>query len=121
MTGETDPHGENPVDPDAHERLVKHLSALGMGYPPRPELLEFLRILLTSAEAEVALLLPTAVTPLEVISAAEAVGRAGEGAATSPPLDVAQIARTMEDLAARGLLFAGTTRERAGAATAFCT
>lgn len=111
MTDEADLRGEEQAVADAHERLAKHLSALGMGYPPRPELLEFLRTLLTSAEAEVALLLPTAVTPLEVISAAEAVRRAGADAAAGPPLDTAGIARTMEDLAARGLLYAGTTPE----------
>ncbi len=112
MTDRADSLGEEPAGPDAHERLAKHLSALGMGYPPRPELLEFLRTLLTSAEAEVALLLPTAVTPLEVISAAQAVGRAGAGdRPVNPPLDAAEIARTLEDLATRGLLFAGTTLE----------
>lgn len=111
VTDEADLRGKQHADPDVYERLAKHLSTLGMGYPPRPELLEFLRALLTSAEAEVALLLPTAVTPLEVISAAVAVGRAGEGATVSSDLDAAEIARMMEDLAARGLLFAGTTPE----------
>lgn len=112
MTDEADLRGEEHAGPDAYERLAKHLATLGMGYPPRPELLEFLRTLMTSAEAEVALLLPTAVTPLEVISAAQAVGRAGTGdRPVNPPPDAAEIARTLEDLATRGLLFAGTTLE----------
>ena len=109
MTDRAEPWGEKRAGLDAHERLAKHLSALGMGYPPRPELLEFLRTLLTSAEAEVALLLPTAGAPLEVISAAEAAGRAGEGTTVHTPRDAAEIARMLEDLAIRGLLFAGTT------------
>ena len=111
MTDENAPRGEAQPGPDTHERLAKHLSTLGMGYPPRPELLEFLRTLMTSAEAEVALLLPTAVTPLEVISAAQAVGRADAGTPMDTPRDAAEIARTLEDLATRGLLFAGTTPE----------
>ena len=111
MTDEIAPPTEAQTGPGAYERLAKHLSTLGMGYPPRPELLEFLRALMTSAEAEVALLLPTAVTPLEVISVAEAVGRAGAAEALSPPFDGAEIARVLEDLATRGLLFAGTTPE----------
>ena len=111
MTDENAPRGEAQAGPDAYERLAKHLSTLGMGYPPRPELLEFLRTLMTSAEAEVALLLPTAVTPLEVISAAQAVGRADAGTPMDTPGDAAEIARTLEDLATRGLLFAGTTPE----------
>ncbi|MCJ7797423.1 MAG: hypothetical protein MUQ56_11785, partial [Thermoleophilia bacterium] len=111
MTDEADLRCEEQRGPDTHERLAKHLSTLGMGYPPRPELLEFLRTLLTSAEAEVALLLPTALTPLEVISADEVVDRAFGGAVVGPPLDAAEIARTLKDLAARGLLFAGTTPE----------
>jgi formate hydrogenlyase subunit 6/NADH:ubiquinone oxidoreductase subunit I len=111
VTDEADLRCEEQRGTDTHERLAKHLSTLGMGYPPRPELLEFLRTLLTSAEAEVALLLPTALTPLEVISADEVVDRAFGGAVVGPPLDAAEIARTLKDLAARGLLFAGTTPE----------
>jgi hypothetical protein len=44
-----------------YQRLAKHLSSLGMGYPEKEELLEILRENFTPMEAEVALAIPTKV------------------------------------------------------------
>ena len=44
---------------NVYQRLAKHLSSLGMGYPEKEELLEILRENFTPLEAEVALAIPT--------------------------------------------------------------
>lgn len=51
-----------------YDRLAIHLSTLGMGLPPREDLLDILVANLTPIEAEVALLLPTRIAPLQVVS-----------------------------------------------------
>jgi hypothetical protein len=53
---------------DIYETLSKHLSSLGMGYPPKEELLMILRDNFTPQEAEIALSIPTKVIPFEPIS-----------------------------------------------------
>ena len=44
---------------EIYKKLAKHLSALGMGYPEKEELIEILRESFTPQEAEVALAIPT--------------------------------------------------------------
>lgn len=51
---------------DVYQRLALHLSVLGMGMPTRDDLLVILRENLSPEEAEIALLLPTRVAPLEL-------------------------------------------------------
>jgi hypothetical protein len=55
------------------QRLAKHLSSLGMGYPEKEELLEILRENFTPLEAEVALAIPTKVIPFEPVPVGEIV------------------------------------------------
>lgn len=105
---------------DPHERLALHLSRLGMGFPPRDELVEMLRSLFSLNEAEAALLLPTGVAPLEVISAADVAGRAGGAATPGTPAAAASttpsaapsaeaLTEIYEHLVERGLLYTGHT------------
>lgn len=88
---------------DAYERLAQHLSVLGMGYPVRDDLLEILRENLTRAEAELLLAVPTRVAPLTPSSVEEIAYHA--------PLSRPELDRALENLADRGLLYAGPTPE----------
>lgn len=58
---------------NVYQRLAKHLSSLGMGYPEKEELLEILRENFTPLEAEVALAIPTKVIPFEPVPVGEIV------------------------------------------------
>lgn len=82
---------------NVYDHLAVHLSTLGMGMPEREDLLVILRENLTPQEAEVALLLPTRVAPLEGVGVNEIQRN------TSLPGD--ELERILEDLAQRGLLF----------------
>jgi hypothetical protein len=54
---------------DVYEKLSQHLASLGMGYPPKEELLEILRRNFSPPlEAQVALAIPTEVIPWEPAS-----------------------------------------------------
>jgi NAD-dependent dihydropyrimidine dehydrogenase PreA subunit len=74
-----------------------------MGLPYREELLDILRENLTPREAEVALLLPTRVAPMQPVGVAEIAQNAG--------LSREELVGILESLAERGLLFTGETRE----------
>lgn len=80
-----------------YNQLATHLSALGMGYPPREELLDILKESFTPREAEVALAIPTRVIPFQLAELSE----------IAAGLDVprAEVAETLENLAGRGLIF----------------
>ena len=82
---------------NVYQRLAKHLSSLGMGYPEKEELLEILRENFTPLEAEVALAIPTKVIPFEPVSVGEIV----------PPSHPSEEAleQILSNLAQRGLLF----------------
>ena len=56
---------------DIHEKLMFHLSSMGMMYPPREGLLNILKANFSKAEAEVALLIPSHKIPLQGTSLAE--------------------------------------------------
>jgi formate hydrogenlyase subunit 6/NADH:ubiquinone oxidoreductase subunit I len=88
---------------DVYARLAKHLSSLGMGYPPKEELLEILKSTFTFREAEVALLLPTEVIPFQPVSAAKLASDTG--------IPVAELETVLSDLVNRGLLYSGKTEE----------
>jgi NAD-dependent dihydropyrimidine dehydrogenase PreA subunit len=82
---------------EVYKKLAKHLSALGMGYPEKEELMEILRENFTSQEAEVALAIPTRVIPFEPVPVEE----------ISPHVNLPQeeLESILSNLAHRGLLF----------------
>ena len=82
---------------DPHERLMEHLSTLGMGYPPREALLEILRENFSAKEAELACHLPAGVPPFGTATAEEVARSCGR-----PRGDVE---RALENLVARGLIY----------------
>lgn len=84
---------------DVHDRLARHLSALGMGYPVRDELTEILKETFTEEEAEVALAIPNTVVPLQPVGLDEI--------ANSCPLHRDTLEAHLENLNRRGLIFSG--------------
>ncbi len=85
------------MDEKIYKRLAKHLSALGMGYPEKEELIEILRESFTPQESEVALAIPTKVIPFEPVPASE----------IAPQLNISkkELKAILSNLAHRGLLF----------------
>ncbi len=87
---------------EIYQRLAKHLSSLGMGYPEKEELTDILRENFTPLEAEVALALPTKVIPFEPVPATRI---------SSPPdLPRDDLEKILSNLAQRGLLFSRKLR-----------
>ncbi len=86
---------------DVYQRLADHLSNLGMGYPVRDTLLEILRENLNPSEAEIALALPTGVTPLSPVSVDEISSR------STIPRD--KLEQALQRLAQKGVLYVGIT------------
>jgi Pyruvate/2-oxoacid:ferredoxin oxidoreductase delta subunit len=72
-----------------------------MGYPVTQDLEEILRANFTPGEAEVALLLPTRVAPLQAVTVDEIIDRAN--------LSREQLTAILEGLLQRGLVFSGKT------------
>ena len=88
---------------DVYQRLAEHLATLGMGYQTTEELGEILRANFTPAEAEVALMLPTRVAPLQAVGVDEISAKVA--------LPREELASILEGLAQRGLLFSGRTKD----------
>ena len=86
-----------------YERLAKHLSTLGMGYPVTEDLVDILRENFTPKEAEAALLLPTRVAPLQPVGVDDIIGEAS--------LPRAELVDILERLSQRGLLFTSKTKD----------
>ena len=86
-----------------YEQLAQHLSTLGMGLPYREELLEILRENLSTSEAEVALMLPTRVAPLQPAGLDEIAGSGG--------LPREELVEVLDALVERGLLYTGKTKD----------
>jgi ferredoxin len=84
---------------DVYERLARHLEVLGMGMPYREALLELLKEALTPQEAEISLLLPTRVAPLDLATVDDIA------AGTDMPRE--ELAAALEDMACRHLLYSG--------------
>ena len=82
---------------DIYKRLAKHLSALGMGYPEKEELLEILRENFSPLEAEVALAIPTKVIPLQPAPVSALLPQV--------KLSKEELETILSNLAQRGLLF----------------
>lgn len=85
-----------------YSQLTQHLASLGMGYPQGRHLKEILKENLSLPEAKVALSLPTKVPPLHLTDVDE----------ISQKIDLPkeELAKVLEDLSSRGLLFSGTTK-----------
>ncbi|MCK5204138.1 MAG: hypothetical protein KAR15_09710, partial [Desulfobacterales bacterium] len=56
---------------DVYEKLGEHLSRLAMGYPYEEDLIEILKENFSPSEAEVSLLLPTGVAPMQPVGVDE--------------------------------------------------
>jgi len=85
---------------EVYERLARHLEALTLGYPPSPELVPLLEATFSPEEAQVALAIPNHLLPMEVASLEEIASRCG--------LPREEVARRLEDMAARGVVFSAT-------------
>ncbi|NTU60276.1 MAG: hypothetical protein HGA98_04360, partial [Deltaproteobacteria bacterium] len=96
-----EPTPEQEPVPEAFEVLAEHLSTLGMGFPTRPDLYDILRANLSEEEAALLCLLPTRVGPLELATAARLAAESGR--------PEAELARDLEALTDRGMLYRGTT------------
>ena len=85
------------MDDDLYQKLAKHLSSLGMGYPEKEELLDILRENFSPEEAAVALAIPTRTIPFEPVPVD----------AILPHVSLSRegLEQTLENLAQRGLLF----------------
>jgi len=88
---------------EVYDRLALHLSTLGMGMPYTEDLLGILKENFEPAEAEVALALPTKVGPLELVTI--------DHIAQHISLDREKLHTILEGLAAKGMLFSGTTED----------
>jgi hypothetical protein len=86
---------------NVYQRLADHLGNVGMGYPIRETLLEILRENFNPAEAEIALALPAGIIPFSTVRVSEI--------ATRVAMPLKELESALDRLAARGLLFAGTT------------
>ena len=88
---------------DVYQKLAKHLSSLGMGYPEKEELIEILKENFTPLEAEVALAIPTRVIPFEPAPVTK----------ISPHVDLPtkELEQILSNLAQRGLLFSKRMRD----------
>jgi NAD-dependent dihydropyrimidine dehydrogenase PreA subunit len=95
---------EDTVGEDIYKRLARHLSALGMGYPEKEELMEILRENFTPQEAEVALAIPTKVIPFEPVPVEEI--------ASHVKLSKKELEAILSNLAHRGLLFSKKMKGR---------
>ena len=88
---------------DVYEKLGKHLSRLGMGYPYKDDLIEILKENYSPSEAEVALLLPTGVAPMQPVGVDEIL--------KTVDLSRDGLVKVLESLTERGLLFCGETED----------
>ncbi len=86
-----------------YKQLSNHLSLLGMGYPVTDDLGEILKENFSALEAEVALALPTKVTPLELATVGDIVDKVS--------VSREALENILEKLAQRGLLFTGKTKD----------
>jgi ferredoxin len=89
------------MEGNAYQRLARHLSTLGMGYPVREALIEILEDNVTPTEAELMLQLPTRVGPLDAAPVGHVAEKSG--------LPREEVASSLRDLAKRGMLYAGKT------------
>jgi NAD-dependent dihydropyrimidine dehydrogenase PreA subunit len=84
---------------DVYDRLAGHLSALGMGYPVRNELVQILKEVFTEEEAEALLAIPNTTVPLRPVGLDE-IGK-------SCSLERSRLSAILEGLSRKGLVFSG--------------
>lgn len=82
---------------DVYRRLAQHLSALGMGYPEKDELIGILRENFSAEEASIALAIPTRVIPLQPVPVS--------AIALHSKMPAKELEKRLAILAHRGLLF----------------
>lgn len=85
------------MEKEIYQELAKHLSSLGMGYPPKEELIEILKESFSPLEAKVALAIPTKVIPFEPVSL--------ETIAKHIDIPKEELENILSNLSKRGLLF----------------
>ena len=85
-----------PTD-NVYAKLAEHLSRLGMGYPVREDLVDILKEVFSSLEAEVALAIPNTPIPLEPVSVDEIL--------KGTNLDRGPLVEILEGLDQRGLVY----------------
>lgn len=86
---------------DVYVRLAKHLKDLIMGYPFSEALIDLLKEIFSTVEAQVALAIPNNLAPLEVVDM--------ETIAARSDLPESTVAGALESLASRNLLYTSTT------------
>ena len=82
---------------DVYQRLAKHLSALGMGYPEKDELIDILKENFSPEEAHIGLAIPTRVIPFQPVGVPDIARRVR--------MAPKELERKLALLAHRGLLF----------------
>ena len=87
-----------PTD-NVYAKLAEHLSRLGMGYPVREDLVDILKEVFSSLEAEVALAIPNTPIPLEPVSVDEIL--------KGTNLDRGPLVEILEGLDQKGLVYSG--------------
>lgn len=88
---------------DLYLRLADHLKDLVMGYPFNEALLDLLKEMFTTAEAEVALAIPNTMRPLEVADA--------DVIAARTHLPASAVSEALASLSQRNLIYSAPTRE----------
>jgi NAD-dependent dihydropyrimidine dehydrogenase PreA subunit len=83
----------------SYEKLAKHLSRLGMGYPQTETLVELLEENFSEIEAEVALAIPTGVIPLSPVRLDDIL--------KTVDLSRKKLSEILDDMVGKGLLFSG--------------
>ena len=91
------------TEKSVYEKLAKHLSQLGMGYPHREDLVDILKENFSPLEAEVSLAIPNTVIPLTPVPLEE----------IDPPsgLSKEELGDILEGLASRGMLYSRKTEK----------
>jgi Fe-S-cluster-containing hydrogenase component 2 len=91
------------IHKDIYEKLSKHMSYLGMGFPETKDLITILKEMFTPREAAVVLAIPTGVVPLQP-------QRIDDIAAQSD-LPRGELVDVLENLSQKGLVFSAMTEE----------
>lgn len=90
---------------DVYYQLAEHLSQLCMGYPVREDLVEILKEIFTDKEVEVALAIPTGISPLNP--------KVIETIMENSRLERNELQEVLDGLVHKNLLFVGKTEEGA--------
>ena len=88
-----------------YEQLAAHLSAMSLGLPNTPDLVEILKVNLTEEEARVSLCIPNTCIPLKPTSIND----------MTPPANMSPetFSSILKDLTSRGMILSGTAEDGA--------